>query len=361
MGLHMCEGVAEYKYPDREPQRILVLENAIKEMDQTYQGCPVFVIHRDKVDVDDFLNQEPDGIVVRSFYNKADGKHWAEFMTFTDEAENRIQQGWQLSNAYKPESPGPGGEWHGVSYDQEVRGGEYEHLAIVPNPRYKESVILTPDQFKAYNSDKEQELLRIANSDDSEQGDDLMFFKRETLKNSKELEQTEVTLPKSKRTMTLLTLVNEADEYELSMKEPQMANMDHLIEHNGKKCNVQQFVAEYDGLANELSELKKKHSEEGEHIERAENEGEDDDGFENEEDKAEREKKENDEKAAKEKAEKDAADKKQNSSGKGRNINALRDAPNKGLADRVEKELPPIMTNAERAALGKKRYGSKNA
>ena len=350
-GLHMVEGVAEYKYPDKEPQRILVLENAIKEMDPTYQGCPVFVIHRDKVDVDDFLNQEPDGIVVRSFFNKADGKHWAEFMTFTEEAESRISQGWQLSNAYKPQDPGPGGEWHGVSYDQEVRAGEYEHLAIVPNPRYKESVILTPDQFKAYNSEKEQELLRIANSDDSVEQGEIMFFKREALKNAKELESTVVTLPKSKKDMTLLELVNAMDAYELKMKEPQMANMDHMIEHGGKKMNLQQFVAEYDGLCNKMSEMEaaKNGDMDKEDLE-VENEEEDPD-----KDKVKENEEEDPDK------DKEKVEKKENAAGKGKgsNIENLRNAPNKATQERQTKELPVVMTNADRVALGKKKYGSK--
>jgi hypothetical protein len=57
-----------------------------------------------------------------------------------------------------------GGEWHAVPYDRKVLVGEYDHLAIVDNPRYENSIILTPEQFKSYNSELEEELSRIRNS-----------------------------------------------------------------------------------------------------------------------------------------------------------------------------------------------------
>lgn len=354
-GLHMCEGIAEYKYPDKDPLRILVLENAIREMDSSFQGCPLFVQHRDEVNVDDFMNEEPDGVVVRSFFNKADGKHWAEFMTFTNEAEERIRQGWVLSNSYQVKDDNTGGEWHGAPYDQEVVNGEYEHLAIVPNPRYKESVILTPDEFKAYNSEKEQDLLRLANSDDE---GEIMFSRKTKVDNAKDLEGLCVTLPKSKKEYTLTQLVNAQDEYELKMKEPQMANMDSMIEHGGKKMNLGDFCKEFDGLHNELEELKKK------------NESAEDEDMDNEEDMAPKEDMKNDSEGEesedmeneddKEKKDDKKDDKKSNSSSKGSHMNSLRDAPNNSRKSQRD-EAPAVMTNSDRAALGRKRYGSKPA
>ena len=56
------------------------------------------------------------------------------------------------------------GVCHGVDYDNEVTDGEYEHLALVEDPRYEDSIILTPDEFKAYNLEKENELSMLTNS-----------------------------------------------------------------------------------------------------------------------------------------------------------------------------------------------------
>lgn len=358
-GLHMVEGLAEYRYSDREPERILVLENAIKEMDPSFQGCPVFVMHKDEVDVNQFLDQEPDGIVVRSFFNKSDGKHWCEFMTFTDESETRIKNGWVLSNAYKVKSPGPGGDWHGVSYEQEVMNGEYEHLAIVPNPRYKESVILTPEQFRTYNSEKEQAMLKIANSADDKGATPMFKWNKKSKVEDKivnEMESMTVTLPKTKLERTITELVNGMDEYELKMKEPQMCNMEHMIEHSGKKMNLGEFVGQFDGMKNELDALKKKHDGAGEDDMMNESGGEPMDGdnesgegMDNAEDDADKDK---------DKDKKD--DKKENSTGKGSNIERLRNAPARADADKAERrEAPPVMTNSDRVALGKKKYGSK--
>ncbi len=41
----MVEGVAEYRTPGKEPSRLLILENAIKTMDATFEGRPVYVNH----------------------------------------------------------------------------------------------------------------------------------------------------------------------------------------------------------------------------------------------------------------------------------------------------------------------------
>ena len=129
-GLHMTEGVAQYRdpnYMDGEPYRILVREKAIKEMDPSFAGIPVYVGH-----VDDVIPEEnvenADGYVVESFFNKPDGKHWCKFIVVTDKGHDAIAKGWQLSNAYKITQNGAAGKWHAVEYVQEVLAGEAEHI-----------------------------------------------------------------------------------------------------------------------------------------------------------------------------------------------------------------------------------------
>lgn len=210
-GMHFYPGVAEYAEPNKEPYRVFLNEDTIRKMDPTFAGRPVFIMHVDGVDSNiDVLKTEADGWVVESFYNQADGKHWCKFITVSDKADRAIrQQGMRLSNCYVPKTFASGGVWNGVSYAKEITGGEYEHLAIVPNPRYEESVILTPEQFKKYNEDKIVELKRLSN-DRKDQGM-LKFFKREKVENTIDIEKMSVVLPKSGIEMTISEIVNELD------------------------------------------------------------------------------------------------------------------------------------------------------
>ena len=149
-GIHFYPGVAEYAEPNEKPFRVFLNEDTLRSMDASFAGRPVFVMHVDGVEDDlDVLRGEADGWVIESFYNAADGKHWCKFIVCSDRGEQAIQRGMKLSNCYLPRQYGQGGLWNGVSYDKEVKGGEYEHLAIVPNPRYEESVILSPRKIQA--------------------------------------------------------------------------------------------------------------------------------------------------------------------------------------------------------------------
>jgi len=249
----MVEGVAQYKEPGKDPFTIMIGEDAIKNMDPTFDGRPVYVQHVDDVDLSK-LQEEADGYVVKSFYNKSDGKHWVEFIVVSDKGHAAVMNGWKLSNAYLPKRMGNGGEWHGLEYSKEVLEGEYEHLAIVPNPRYQESVILTPDEFKSYNSGKETELLKIANS---KQGENSMlnFFKKTKVENGKELEGMMVTLPKSKKEVDHVTIINNADEHEMH-KEEHMANMEHHVMVGNEKMKLNELVGKHLELKDAYEKLK---------------------------------------------------------------------------------------------------------
>ena len=98
--------------------------------------------------------------------------------------------------------------------------GEYDHLALVPDPRYAESVILTPEQFKQYNFDKETQLKKLSNSK-SETGvieGMFNFFKKTKIENS-DLESMSVKLPKSGREVELTKLINDMDQMEQMLNE----------------------------------------------------------------------------------------------------------------------------------------------
>lgn len=330
-GLHMVEGVAEYREPDKNPYRIFVGEEAIKNMDPTFEGRPVYVHHVGEVDLENIQN-EADGFVVRSFFNKSDGKHWVEFLVVSDRGHEAIKKKWKLSNAYIPKDMVGGGLWHGVEYDKEVKRGEYEHLAIVPNPRYEESVIMTPDEFKAYNDGKELELKKLTNSKQGVKGM-FKFFKREKVENSAELESTMVVLPKSGKEMSITQIINEMDEMKVNMDQPMMANGDHKVKVGEEEMTVNELVEKYANMCAEKKntapaedeEAKKKALELAAH-----------------EDKEIAEKKQNEEEKPEEKEEK-----KQNA-----HFETLRNAHLQ-----AEKEVR-IDLSEDRVVRGKTRYGS---
>lgn len=257
--MHFFPGTAEYNEPGKEPYRIYVGEETIKAMNATFSGKPVFVGHRDQVNLET-LQQDADGYVIESFYLPCDGQTWAKFIVTSDQAHEAIRMGWSLSNSYVIKDRGPGGLNHGVEYQAEVTRGDYDHLAIVKKPRYEQSIILTPNQFQDYVAKKEMELSRVANSsNENEQGEStVLFFKKEKVDNSAVLEQTVVQLPKSKRELTITQLVNEMDEYTLKMPLPKMANDEDYVEMNGKKMNVKELKDCYNTFTAEKEEAEKK-------------------------------------------------------------------------------------------------------
>lgn len=242
----MAPGVAEYREPGAEPERIFLNEQVIKNMDPTFEGRPMYVGHVDKVSLPN-LESEMAGVVVRSFYNKSDGKHWAEFMITSDAGHDAIRKGWRLSNAYVPKAFSGGGNWHGVQYAKEVMRADYDHLAIVPVPRYDESIILSPEEFKAYNEKKEQELQMLTNQGDRPM---LSFFKRSKVENSSDLENHTVVLPKSKKEITIAELVTNADSFEEAKKSPKFANGDDMVQVGDDAMTVNDLVSKHMGMKN---------------------------------------------------------------------------------------------------------------
>ena len=253
-GLHMTPGVAEYRPKGKDPFRVYVNDETIRKMGPTFSGRPVFVGHR--LDADPSKVNDADGVVVESFFNKADGCHWAKFMVFTEAADQAIKQGLRLSNMWENDKWGAGGQANGVQYDREALDGEYNHLAIVRDPRYENSIILTPEEFKQYNQDKEAQLLRLANSKKGESRmGKLQFWKREKLENSLDMEETLVMLPKSKKEKTISQLVNEADEAEMEEGD-MMANSKHHVMFGNEKMTVEELVGKHQAMCNELSAMK---------------------------------------------------------------------------------------------------------
>ena len=286
-GLHFCEGVAEYQDNSGSPYRIFLNEETLRKMDTTFPGKPIYVEHVDKVNLEK-IQTEADGYVVESFFNKTDGAHWVKFIAVSDEAIKAIEEKkWKLSNAYVPKAFGNSGSWHGVDYAKEILDAEFEHLAIVPNPRYAESIILTPEEFKKYNTNKNLELEKVSNS----KGVFSMFnFFKKTKVEAGDLADTSVILPKTKKEVTIGQLINEADvepkeeiaeekkdavEPKEEVKEEVMADPKHMVNVGEEKMTVEELLKKHDCMKQELEEIKKPKEEVKEEVKEEKKDGED--------------------------------------------------------------------------------------
>lgn len=292
---HIEKGVVNYEVSDKTVT-VLIDEEALNKMDATFQGRGVFVHHQD-VALDE-LQEKADGYVVESFYNKLDGWHWAKFLIISDEGHQAINQGWSVSNCYVATEFGESGVYHNINFDQKVLSGVYEHLAIVPNPRYEGAKIFTSEEFKQYNSNLKNELESLRNSKDQKtNGGKVMFnlFKKEKIENAIDLENAvvqcedgeEIILKDAIEFMKNSKKKNE--EGKEKEKEEFEISMESEIDVDGESMKVKDLVNAYRSAKKknaEDEEAKKKEEE------KKENEAE-------EEAKKEEEKKEN---ALKEKA-----------------------------------------------------------
>ncbi len=245
-GLHFAPGVV--RYPEMNPPfTILVNSDVAKEMDRTMAGAPVFLNHvKPGTELEEIQKGNDDGSVIESFFNQADGFHWAKFSVNTQEGLDAINKGWTLSNCWEPQAKDETGLWHEVPYQKVAMNGNHRHLAIVETPRYGESRILTPEQFKQYNEECEIKLLALRNSKEEE---DQMF---EFFKNKKEDVKLDanimVTLPKTKKAINLQDLLNSTDE-QMEKNPEGYANPEHKVKlHDGRVCNVGQLVEYHKGM-----------------------------------------------------------------------------------------------------------------
>lgn len=233
--MHFCPGVAEYTEPGKETSRLFLNQDTINKMNPSFAGRPVFVQHVDEPD-----DKKEDGYVVESFFNSTDGKTWCKFLVTTQRGLDAINNGWRLSNAYQPKNYSSGGQWNGVQYQKELIDAEYDHMAIVPNPRYDESIVLNPEQFKKYNETKKIELYKIANS----QGEKSVFeiFKKEKIENALDLEKMLIKLPTSKVDMSLKDIVTGFDKvYNMHG----YASPEHMVKAGDEEMSVNDMCESY--------------------------------------------------------------------------------------------------------------------
>lgn len=154
---HMESGLCGY-----ENENILVDADAMKRMAPSFAGKPVYVQHQN-VNLDKIQHQA-DGYVADCFYNELDGWLWSKIIVVSDDGNDAVGKGWKVSNAYVPLEWGGAGSHHNVDFKRKIVNAGFTHLAIVPDPRYENAEIYTPDQYRAYCETKRIELDELRNS-----------------------------------------------------------------------------------------------------------------------------------------------------------------------------------------------------
>ncbi len=235
----MCAGVARYAEED-----IFLDLETVKNMNASFEGKPIYIDHKD-VDLET-LKEDAVGYVVRSFYNPLDGWSWAEIIITDDEGFDAVSKGWAVSNAYIPVEWSGAGTNINVSYNRKITKAEYTHLAIVPNPRYESAVIMTRDEYNAYNDELKQNELTNSNR----KGIFMKFFKRkeEVVNSDEDLTDAYLKLEDG-REVSVKEMINAVEEKQNSDKEE--VKMDAKVKVNGKDMSVKDLVSEYQNMCKE--------------------------------------------------------------------------------------------------------------
>lgn len=127
-----------------------VTKSALDKFCSTMVGCPVIIKHQEITDEN--ADELRKGVVSNVWYDPESGWYCCEGVIWDKEAIKLVEQGWTVSCTYNmTESTGEAGEWHNMSYDDELLNGVFEHLAIVPNPRYEEATILLNSKSEKRN------------------------------------------------------------------------------------------------------------------------------------------------------------------------------------------------------------------
>ena len=288
---HMQDGLAGYA-----SETILVDNDTVKAMMPTFAGKPLYVHHVSKEDHKENLKEDSHGYVLETFISPLDNWVWSKFLAVDDLAFTAINNGWGVSNAYIPLEWGSGGSHNGCDYDRKITAGEFTHLALVPNPRYEESIVLGEEEYKKYCETKKAQLSELQNSKDQKKGSVMKLFKREkkevsvidadTLIEIKNDDGTtsEVAIQEMIKELTNAKK-NEAD------KDEEKVNMDMEVDVDGEKMTVAELSNRYSTMQtkkNAADEDEKENKEEDEKDNADDKDAEDE--KENEDDKKEEKK-----------------------------------------------------------------------
>ena len=123
-------------YPGQYGNALIRKETLDKFID-TLRNKPVIINHKEEITEKDKV-----GEVFNVWFNPEDGWYWCDGIIYDKEAQKLINNGWSVSCSYNYTQSAEGGTENNIPYDIEFLDGEFEHLAIVENPRYERANIV---------------------------------------------------------------------------------------------------------------------------------------------------------------------------------------------------------------------------
>jgi len=167
-------GVAHYE----EFGDILITKETLNKFIDTMVGCPVIIKHKDIDDKN--ADKERVGVVSKVWYDDKDGWFYCEGIIWDKQAIDLVKnQGWNVSCTYDFDSDKQAKIHNGKKIDMEFTGGEFLHLALVPNPRYERANIVLNSQDIVENEDR---WITIHPNGEDEKGRHLLLKDGETPK-----------------------------------------------------------------------------------------------------------------------------------------------------------------------------------
>lgn len=262
---HMQPGLAGYKN-----ERINLDADSIKRMLPSLDGKPIYINHQNVVL--DTMKQQASGYIANSFWNELDGWAWCKMVLIDAEAQTAARSGFKVSNAYIPSDWGGAGVCNAVPYDRAITNGRFTHLALVRDPRYEQADIFTPEQFKAYQDEKRQELAEIKNANDNQPGVNKMPFnffkpKKEAVAAVDADTMVEITNDKGEvvETVSLATMIEEVQNAKVKKNEmadaetaAELMNENTEVTVGEEKMNMKELMNRYEAACKSKKDAEEK-------------------------------------------------------------------------------------------------------
>jgi len=139
-------GVAHYE----EFGDVLITKETLDRFINTMVGCPVIIQHKD-ID-DENVDKERVGVISNVWFNEFDGWYYCDGIIWDKQAIDLVKnQDWSVSCTYDFDSDKLEKTHNGKKIDMEFTGGEFLHLALVPNPRYERANIVVNSKDESKN------------------------------------------------------------------------------------------------------------------------------------------------------------------------------------------------------------------
>lgn len=126
---------------------VLITKETLNKFIHTMVGCPLIINHKPINDKN--ADKERVGVISDVWYNEADGWFYCKGIIWDKQAIDLVKnQGWNVSCTYDFVSDNQPKTHNGKKIDLEFIDGNFQHLALVENPRYERANIVINSKDK---------------------------------------------------------------------------------------------------------------------------------------------------------------------------------------------------------------------